>query len=618
MVRKGSTGRKKTLFKKGHTIAKQYWEQRHKKDETEAKPSAVNRNLNRPAQELYDLGLREHDGPMSILRPKPNEADHEVENAKGDLGPYITSNRIVSMEEFSKVMTEVCNEHQTAHPKCKASLKVPQQYEAFYGLGSTVRFICENCSYISSKKRLFEAEHEKRKGPITAVANKRLAQWVENTSISLDDIRLLFSILDMHAPGESTICRYIKKVDEAHTKKGEEQINKNRKKVSDVLDHTGGKSIVASDTAYNNVPKGRNMYQPGTQTCTPTVDMTTKTPIIISMETRSQHCPHRKPGQLECSEHDACLQTHQPWVPMADVEKEATKSFYTDIKKSVLNGRIGHHLADGCKTITSELNNENVEKLLCTQHVSRSQRVCFYKKQFSETLLGKGASASYYKTVLINTVVDRCAKELRMARNKYPKNDDRFYQMVEHARMNIVNCLQGDHDNCNKHSLACRYNKDGGIMYHGQRRFNMETSDIEQLQDVINYKLEHSKVVQQRYLLSTNCVEALHLSSFKLCPKSKTYTATHRGRHLNVVLLQSLGLSNAVLVVGRELGYTFGPQAVKVMQQIRSRQQYHKERKRTMRVKRLRHSRRNAKVKIKHLHKLKIENASHIHKDHAY
>ena len=64
-----------------------------------------------------------------------------------------------------------------------------------------------------------------------------------------------------------------------------------QRRKSDVLDYTGGKAIVASDMVYNNISKGRKMYQPVTQTCTPTIDMTTKKPIM-SMERRPQHCSH--------------------------------------------------------------------------------------------------------------------------------------------------------------------------------------------------------------------------------------------------------------------------------------------------------------------------------------
>ena len=42
---------------------------------------------------------------------------------------------------------------------------------------------------------------------------------------------------------------------------------------------TGGIAIIASDTAYNIVPKGRNMHQSGTQTCILANDLTTKTPF---------------------------------------------------------------------------------------------------------------------------------------------------------------------------------------------------------------------------------------------------------------------------------------------------------------------------------------------------
>ena len=201
---KAYMSRKRTFFKKGNTDQK-------KREYKKAKQPAK-RNFNRPSKKLYDLGVRGHNGPISILRSKPSDTDHELEKAKGDHGPYITSNRIVSMEEFQNILTEVYQEHKAAHPRCNGSFKMPQKGEQFFGLGSKVTVLCECCTYVSAKKRLFEPVQEERKGPITAVANDRLAQWMENTSVSIDDTRLLFSTLNMHSPGESTICRHIKKM----------------------------------------------------------------------------------------------------------------------------------------------------------------------------------------------------------------------------------------------------------------------------------------------------------------------------------------------------------------------------------------------------------------------
>ncbi len=611
---RGFKKRKDTMFQKGHVQKNVIAD---KKAKIPSRKPSIMRNMKRPEQHIYDLGVRDSDMPMSVLRPKASSCDTEVESSKTKDSDFITSNRIISMDELGTFMSQVALEHGRQDPPCQIPcLRFPKCHEIVQGLGSSVRVTCTNCNYMSACVRLYKVVKGKVGRP-NAVLNKRLGQWYENTSTSHDDTRLLFAMLDCQSPAEKTLSRNAQMADKVHVKKGEETLENNKKVVSEVLDHVGGHSITGSDTCYNNVPKGRHMSQPGTQTSTPFFDFTTKKPILIGMETRSQHCPQRRPGEMECrGDHPGCTQSAQPWIPMSRVEQECTKVFYDDLKDTVLEGKVKKHIADGCKTLMLDVNDADMEKLLCVRHVSRNQRTHFYKKNFSDTLLGQGTSVQYRKTVLINSIMDRCSSELTKARHKFPRDDEKFYEMAEKARTNIVSCLEGNHAKCRQSSLVCRGSS--SILKNGQRLYQMEDSDKRQIQEVIDVKLGPEVVVKQRYLLSTNVIEAMHLRTVKLCPKSKLYTGTHRGRHLNAVMLESLGLTKSVLVVGKEFGYTFGPEAVKTLEQIRNRRRYHKERQQTNQFKRRRHSLIYKKLRVKNLHKLGVETARSVPRDHKY
>lgn len=574
------------------------------------------RNYSRLPQEVYDIAKSEEGTCVSILRPKQPKLEEISESPT-----YIKANRVVNIELLCNFMTEIYTSHTAMSPKCVApQFKSPACDELKVGLGCSITVTCIKCNFKSERTNLHRTLQtgESSGGRPSVELNVRLANYIETSPVSLTDVRLLFAMLDCPAPAESGIIKNTNKICEAIIKKGSDQLHANRKAVSDILSHTKQDLTTKADTMYNNPNKSRFIALKGTQAITPVVsEGVTKRDLILSMQSHSQICAKKKPGQLLCpTGHEKCTANYPPGGPMSRVEQIAGQSFYSEIEKSVLRGKVKRHVGDGSHSFLSTIRNHGIEKLECIVHVTRNQRYRFYQNQYSETLLGRG-NVSHTKKMLCNLITERCATELRRARKRFRRDDKRFYDAVERARINILLCIQGLHINCKQNSFVCKGEGNVSSYMPGQNRVSLTGDDALKLQSVIDYKLKPEMVVKQRYLLSTNSVEALHLRSLRLLPKNKLMKNSFHPRCMNVVLLDSLGLKDAVLSVSREIGFEYGHEALKVLSSLTNKATYYHERQKTQKFKRDRYLRIYKKLHLAKICKLSTQNAANVTSDHS-
>lgn len=125
-------------------------------------------------------------------------------------------------------------------------------------------------------------------------------------------------------------------------------------------------------------------------------------------------------------------------------------------------------------------------------------------------------------------------------------------------------------------------------------------------------------VKKQRHMLTTNKVEATHLRTLRVLPKSKLHRSSFEPRCMGVVLHATLGLHQATTVTSETLGYSLGPKANAQLQQMTKKQAYHAQRHRLPATIRAKYSLRCAKLKLKDLDKLSTESVRGQNTDHDY
>lgn len=342
--------------------------------------NSPSKNFERLPVETYNLGLEGQECP-SILRPMPQDSDNGQSIISS---PYIQSNRLVNMAKCADMMSTVYAAHFSHSRHCMCpDFQIPHATEKLQGLGTSVTVLCTKCDFTSDHCVLFNKVYSGLQGKPPAETNIRLGQYIASSECSLTSIRTMLAVLDCPTPAETTIQRQSKKASMAHELLGEVQLNRNQEVVAKLLSHKSSDDqvmgVVGIDTMYNNPSKGCATTQRGTQSSTPVVEFSTKRNLLIGMETYSQVCAKRRPGQLLCpNNRHHCTANYQVGGPMSMVEHDAAAAFYSKAQNGPLNGQITHLLSDGSNQSMNGMDDRNVERLLCVQHLKRGQVRKFY------------------------------------------------------------------------------------------------------------------------------------------------------------------------------------------------------------------------------------------------
>lgn len=576
--------------------------------------SSTLRNYDRLPRSIYDLGIQDYEATPCILRPSKDHEFSELDQTRNEFTDtektYISSNRIINMSELSNVISFVYEDHLKSSKRCRApTFQFPQEFEVRQGLASYMVITCTSCNYHSPKMRYFEAGPSKPGRP-RAMINLRSGHFLLNSNISQEDYRLMCICHNIPPPSQKTLQANVTYASDIALEEGEKTLKENRKKLVQLLEHQDSGAIIALDASYNNPPKGRSMSLPATQSSIPIHEYTTNKQMMVDMQVFSQVC---NTGKTMCS-HTNCKSVNYPQgKAMSDVEKLGARSTSATMAKS--NIKVTKVVCDGCKQILPGVEGENIEKLMCTIHVSRNQDKLFFRTVGWSSGFLAGHISIESKKIISRQVRGRCSAELTRCRRKH-KSDTKFYRAVSRARKNIIPCFSGDHSKCSYASQVCRPSNRPN--FGGKNKLDMTREDMDKLQRVVDYKLSAPQVKRQRYLFTTNKVEAQHLRSFKLCPKHKLYKRTYRGRMHNVVLLDTLGLPDAILVTTKAIGCGVSPEVATELAKMKSLAAWRRRYRQSKVQKQRRHNLKEYKLKAKRFSKMKLntETAHNVHMDH--
>ena len=125
---------------------------------------------------------------------------------------------------------------------------------------------------------MFEELITNDRGRPAAKINRQLAVFMTKSAISYNDARLLFSSLEIPPLSETALTRQVNYVSPKWREINEEMMDDNSK-ILKILKHhkeeCSSSVTCMTDTCYHNPPKGRCMYQPGTQYVTPMLECET-------------------------------------------------------------------------------------------------------------------------------------------------------------------------------------------------------------------------------------------------------------------------------------------------------------------------------------------------------
>ena len=528
--------------------------------------------------------------------------------------------RIVGVQHLSKAFSKVYSGHLLQSPECHSPEFVsPEKEEKQQGVCVSMRIVCTKCKYSSELFKMYDVIENP--GPGRKPAELNIA-FLVTSAVSLRDVQLLFATLNLPAPNEPGLFKNIKKQSVIASTIANNQLEKNRDVIKQIALYKGKDSIrVEMDSMFNNPPHGRQMSALATQMFTAVLECETTRHLPVAAITHNQLCSTRGDKPLCVNVHPGCTANYPVTSTMMKAKGDAAIQAYNQCLSSGL--RVSEVVADGTSMISSGLKGKSVEKLECVQHVSRGQARSFYKVVDTLSAEAMGDRLPSTKKVLCNWLVNRCAAELKVARDMYRNNVDKFYAAVEHARQNILICLSGRHKECRRKSLICHGKGTKMPLPHGKSFLTLCESDVEKLQSVIDYKLSQQMAVKQRYAASTNATEAHHLRTLKLLPKSKTYKRSCHTRHLVAATVASVGIAGLTQQFAK-MSHIAPPggKSLRTLKRLQRRATYFAERQKSVDFKKSRYQLRLTKLRLNHLNRklegVKLTSVAPPGHDHEY
>jgi hypothetical protein len=543
-----------TLFKPGSDQRR--WQRLPKEDLPEEDPPeeaafsptqmTAGKNYTRLPRDICNAVRVDNDvRTVTVLRPtEPSTSLLEEESSRPNL--TVQGNRVVSMERLCTAITSICKQHQQQFPGCTGcDFKMPSEGERRLGLGVTVTIACKHCEFTHRVQLYDEVEQPSRPGANPPKLNAQLAAVLTKSAISLGDTRLLLAALDIPPVTERSLSKHINQMSPLWADFNKEDMHNNCEVLKAVHRHREDSSMditCMSDTVFNNPPKGRAMSQPGTMCSTPLLEAETDLHMVLALSTHSKLCTKG----VRCNgRHDGgqCSANYPVHRPMGNAEKTAMASNILQVEETGL--KVSGLVTDG---IAKEYNiaGFNPEKLHCIVHHARSQRRRVQGMALSEQMTGSKnkTTVSRYKTVLARAISNRCTMELSAARKRHGTGPG-FLVATEAARCNVVKCFTGGHAQCHLSGVCKVKPSDDTVIpaYLPNKSYlvNMSAEDEQKLQAAIDFRLNATAARQQRHLATTNPVEAIHLRTLKVCPKSRTYRRNYHYRNHSAMNSQTRG-----------------------------------------------------------------------------
>ena len=388
-------------------------------------------------RELYDLAkLANEDVLPSVLRPelaaKSSPADIDVTNPD-----KLSGNFIAHIGSTEVAFNKGIRAHLEANPKCMGDVILDPSTYCKMGLGVRAGLKCTECSFCFNRVKFYEEVESDRpkRGNKAVKLNVQFQVALTKEPVGNTAIRNILAMLDIDPPTVHAMQEMANKVGQVFTELNENQLALNRSIVSTVVrirkgdgDVESGPApiVVAADGGYNNPPKGRTFYQPGTQSWCPMFSMEEGLEIPVAFATRSKlcSCPEAKVGVHLKS----CTKTFPTHVAMGNSEKEMGKDCAQQIDGKELT--VGTVIADGDGHLVSgvqeAITDRVVERQNCSRHLTKSISRNIGNGSLACMPGPTQALKKKQKYTLAKFVAKRCAWEYREAHRRYGKNLNRL------------------------------------------------------------------------------------------------------------------------------------------------------------------------------------------------
>ncbi|XP_072019593.1 uncharacterized protein [Amphiura filiformis] len=253
-----------------------------------------------------------------------------------------------------------------------------------------------------------------------AKLNLQLQVALSKQPISNEGMRQVLLSCDINAPCTSSMQKTSNKVMDSFVGVTQDQLKENRIMVNQIMVMRHGKKvdvIAQTDTAYNNPPKGRSFYQPGTQAWAPVFCSEPGLErVVLAFETKSKLCSCVGDNHLK-----ECQNNFPMEEAMGNAEHMLGKACAKDLETSIgvreLISDGDSHAFKGFQEIMPNTTQGN-----CTFHLTKTISRNIMKIPIRSCNGKTLQESTKNKISLAKFIEKRCSWEFRKAYDKHGTN----------------------------------------------------------------------------------------------------------------------------------------------------------------------------------------------------
>ena len=454
------------------------------------------------------------------------------------------------------LMNNGFRDHLKCRPKCSGNLILQKINQ--HVISTDLKLVCSNCDWKGVEKKMYQ-EYKCKNDTLdgSSTLNTALGFALLNSGIGATVCLELFLYLGLNPGSRAGLQRVINSCGDIVNILGQQVINETRQRLKEQFGH---KWVCTFDTMYNNRLFSNNTpFAGGTQAISTAVEEMSGDRLVVSLITASKlKASVVKKGKNKGEKIDKETLYLQTDDNIADEGFYSFKMSQNLKEKGIAVCAIG---ADADSTIRGGVRKVFPGCILQqdTKHFSKSQKNKIKGTEFSDQLVKEKQTEKLSKQrkkkkigYLAQDIAARCTAEFNRAhsRCKNIKNVEKLKtalkQKTENLAITIVNCYQGNHDLCKKHSFVCQPPNKISNKKFFMKKLYPTASDKSKLIDLVNLRLGEQAIDKTFFNLNTQKCESLNRSYIKSNPKAVTFTRNFRARVLCAVIKDTLGFQGAV------------------------------------------------------------------------
>ena len=636
---KGDRKRRKSTFKKGHTVNKdrktivpKYREFPVGKHVRMDKRLFENTVVHDEGQ-MYLVDEKGMGTPAKLLRPRSPKAtitqQLNEEPTSGDTGAtsadVIDETATVNLKKVEDMVNKVLIEHFEITSQCTKGPDLRIKDNISWGLSRRIRWECKNCEFTSKTYKLYkeviDPNAPPKRGCKAADVNVGLATGLASSSIGVAGVSDILHSMNQPSPQKSSLRKHLNRAYARIKQLNEDDMTERREEIRKLQELKGlgaDHPIRAQgDGRYNNRlgSGGSNPFQSGTQTSYVIAESETRMEQVITLSTFNQLChscrilkskgidvvcPGGSPG---CTANLAMDET------IGD-EKRGAKAAIENMKQSKVN--IGVFTSDGdsqafqgIKEAQPTIHAENVRD---TRHFKQTHRrnIKKHASEFSSSMMPVDTDKWRKKLEkrLADDLSERCQAEAKGAFKSCGPDEKAMKNALHLASEAIVSCYEGDHTLCVMHSFVC-----GGTdetkwtkphLPEDMKDLDMTDEDKGVIRQMIKFRIGPAAVSLTRYNTTSQKSEAVNRAINKMNPKDITKSRNFEGSVHSAVLNVNNRKSNAIAMKAEAMGVPITPRSRVARQLLAEDKQDLKEkhRQKTSKFKQARYQRQMERYKL--------------------